>query len=117
MQPIFERSVRMSESIARAGQSKIWQDDESDEDDDIAKFALHHNTVRQRDESLYQTTRLTSIRLTSEGNENLIRQMQQFYYAWDCVSLVLKNHTTVDLVIEDNNDRMAFLHVLTHGIN
>ena len=117
MQPIFDRSIRMSETMNKTAHSKVWQDDESDEDDDIAKIALHNSTFRPRNSAYNLTTRMSTARLTSEGNENMFKKMQSFYYAWDCISLVLKSHTTVDLVIEDNNDRMALLHVLTHGMN
>lgn len=56
--------------------SKVWQDEESDEDDDIAKIALHHSTFRPRNSGLNQTTRISTVRLTSEGNENIFKKMQ-----------------------------------------
>ena len=34
------------------------------------------------------------------------------FYAWECVSLVMANSTTVDLVIKDNFSLMCLLHVL-----
>ena len=39
------------------------------------------------------------------------------FYAWECVSLVLMNNTTVDLVIKDNFQLMSLLHVLKHKIS
>ena len=38
------------------------------------------------------------------------------FYAWECVSLVMNNNTTVDLVIKDNFHLMCLLHVLKHKI-
>ena len=34
------------------------------------------------------------------------------FYAWDCVSIVLSNNTTVDFVIKDSFALMCLLHVL-----
>jgi len=39
------------------------------------------------------------------------------FYAWECLSLVLKNRSTIDFVIKDNKDLMCLLHVLVHGLN
>ena len=34
------------------------------------------------------------------------------FYAWECVSVVLSNRTTVDFVIKDSALLMCLLHVL-----
>ena len=38
------------------------------------------------------------------------------FYAWECVSLMMDNFTTVDLVIRDNHSLMCLLHVLFHNV-
>ena len=38
------------------------------------------------------------------------------FYAWECVSLILSNNTTVDLVIKDRVQLMCLLHVLAHKV-
>jgi len=38
------------------------------------------------------------------------------FYAWNCVSLLMRNKTTVDFVIRDNYELMSFLHVLQHKL-
>ena len=39
------------------------------------------------------------------------------FYAWECVSIVLNNHTTVDLVIKDMNELMCLLHLIHHKLH
>lgn len=38
------------------------------------------------------------------------------FYAWDCVSLIMSNNTTVDFVVKDNHNLMCLLHVLQHKL-
>ena len=40
----------------------------------------------------------------------------KMFYAWECISIVLKNRTTIDLVIKDSYQLMCLLHVLHHNI-
>lgn len=34
------------------------------------------------------------------------------FHAWHCFSLVLRNKTTVDFVVQDNEQLMSILHIL-----
>ena len=40
----------------------------------------------------------------------------RMFYAWEVVSIVLGNGTTVDFVVKDNYDLMVLLHVLQHKV-
>ena len=40
----------------------------------------------------------------------------RMFYAWEAVSIVLGNGTTVDFVVKDNYDLMVLLHVLQHKV-
>lgn len=39
------------------------------------------------------------------------------FHAWECVSIIRSNRSTLDFVIKDNYDLMCFMHVLTHAKN
>ena len=39
------------------------------------------------------------------------------FYAWECVSLITVDHTSVDFVIRDKTDLMSLLHILYHGLS
>ena len=38
------------------------------------------------------------------------------FFAWECVSLILSNRTTVDFVIKENYSLMVFLHLVHHKL-
>lgn len=42
----------------------------------------------------------------TEWNENVM------FYAWECVSIVRNNFTTLDFVIKDHKDALALLNIL-----
>ena len=49
--------------------------------------------------------------MISVRRENFLAS-EAMFHAWECVSLILLNQTTVDFVVRDNEDLMCLLHVL-----
>ena len=37
------------------------------------------------------------------------------FYSWECLSFVRNNHSTLDLVVKNQQDLLCLLHVLEHN--
>ena len=64
---------------------------------------------KEKDVEINKTSRIEKLKTFTASDE--------FFYAWECMSLVMANRTTVDFVIKDNFQMMCLLHVLQNKLN
>jgi len=55
---------------------------------------------------MFQDTLFTEPKMSAQ------KQEEYRFYNWQCVSLVRRNMTTLDLIVRDNTDLMTLLNVL-----
>ena len=103
----------------------IWNEDqESDDNFSVIGNADDHDYRKVTEHSSYHD------KLFMEQDEyqkrqkkfNQSKELQHFmisdsmFFAWECVSIILKNRTTIDFVIKDNYSLMVFLHLVHHKL-
>lgn len=74
----------------------------------------NEDALRSYDMNVFQQYEsIRSSKLISLKTFNL-NEEDNMFYAWQCLSIVRKNGTTLDLTIKDQVDLMCLLHVLRH---